>query len=160
MHTLTIAHSICLTREQRYSWYEGKSLEVIGVSIPVWYKKGQTTEPANEIFCKYRLFNAPDKTFVKHNTDGYDINVTKNPSCRPLDIALELWNTLTLNEQRSLSQQNGPNPCIMNILDIKDGGCKWLAFRQHSKAKYNNKNLNLIHFVEMKPIEDLIESLV
>jgi len=133
-NTLCISHNIFLTREQRYSWFEGKEIEVIGVSIPVWYKDGDTSEPAIEVFSKYKLINKTQNIFVKHLDDGYEITAPKIP----------------VND----------SPCIRDLLDLKDKGSEWFAFRQYSKIKNKKQTLNLAHFVEIKDIVMLENSLV
>jgi hypothetical protein len=56
MLTLTVSHNIFLTKKQRYELSVVEStLEVIGISFPVWFYKGKTSEPAKEVFCKYIL---------------------------------------------------------------------------------------------------------
>ena len=57
MATLTISHYIYLTKEQRYALHERQPIEAIGISVPVWFNKGNTSEPAKEIFCKYQIAN-------------------------------------------------------------------------------------------------------
>ena len=52
MATLTISHYVYLNREQRYDIHDLKPVEVIGVSVPVWFNNGNTSEPAKEVFCK------------------------------------------------------------------------------------------------------------
>lgn len=132
--SLTISHIIFLDRNQRYDIYEGKECNLIGVSVPVWMKKDKTSEPASEVFVKYKITTNSNKTIIKHNKEGYEIS---------------LCDLETLNDN---------DPDIKGLLDIKDGGSEWLAFKQNKKFKMkNNKNLNLVHFVQMKPLEELEE---
>ena len=70
MLRLTIHHNIHLTREQRYALHNGEDLNVIGVSIPIWLIKKGTSEPANEIFCRYYLKNPKIDTPIKIFDDG------------------------------------------------------------------------------------------
>ena len=51
MATLTISHHIYLTDEQRYKIHNGEYLSLQGIARPVWFYKGSTSEPAQEIFC-------------------------------------------------------------------------------------------------------------
>ena len=55
MATLTVSHYIYLSREQRYELNDGKDIEIVGICVPVWFQKGNTSEPAQEIFCKYKI---------------------------------------------------------------------------------------------------------
>ncbi len=136
--TLTIAHNVFLTREQRYSLCEGNTLDVVGVSVPVWYYKRETSEPATEVFCKYKLIPSDDKIYVNYTKDGYELFLSKTTF-------------QTEDDKGGIS--------IKSLLDVKDGGVAWLAFRQFGKIKKNRKDINMIHFVEIKPMEDLEESL-
>ena len=137
--TLTVSHNMFLTREQRYDLFNGKDINVIGVSVPIWHFQGKTSEPGNEVFVKYKLIPTEYKIFVKHNDEGYEIYLPKQ-SFNPED--------------------NRANPLTLkNLLDHKDGGIEWIAFRQFGKAKRNKRAVNIIHFVEIKTIEDLEKTL-
>ena len=57
MITLATSHNIYLTHEDRYALVKGQTVESVGVSVPVWFIKGTTSEPAVEVFCKYVLTN-------------------------------------------------------------------------------------------------------
>ena len=128
-----------LDRQQRYDLVGGKELEIVGVSVPVWYYQGQTSEPGNEVFVKYKLRPTDHKIFVKHNDEGYEIYLP-HKSFNPED--------------------NRTNPfTLKNLLDQKDGGIEWIAFRQFGKAKKNNRTVNIIHFVEIKTTEELKASI-
>lgn len=137
--TLTVSHNIFLDRKQRYDLFNGEPLDVVGVSVPVWYFQGKTSEPGNEVFCKYKLIPCEYNIFVKHNNEGYEIYLPKkyfNP------------------------EENTDNPLTLkNILDFKDGGTEWIAFKQYGKAKRNKKSVNIVNFVEIKTIEDLHKTL-
>jgi hypothetical protein len=133
--TLTTSHNIFLDRQQRYDLFNGKEIEVVGVSVPVWYHQGKTSEPGNEVFCKYKLIPCEHKILIKHNSTGYEIYLPKK-SFNPED---NVANPLTLK----------------NILDHKDGGIEWIAFRQVGKAKKNKKPVGIVNFVEIKTIEEL-----
>lgn len=133
--TLTVSHNMFLDRQQRYDLFDGKEVGVVGVSVPVWYYQKKTSEPGNEVFCKYKLIPTEYKIFVKHNDEGYEIYLPKK-SFNPED--------------------NRNNPLTLkNILDHKDGGIEWIAFRQFGKAKKNKRTVDIIHFVEIKTIEEL-----
>lgn len=139
MLTLTVAHNLFLTRDQRYDLFNNKEIEAVGVSVPIWQYQGQSSEPGNEVFCKYKLIPCDYKIYVKHNESGYDIYLPK----KSYDPEEDRTNPLT----------------IKNIIDHKDGGVEWIAFRQFAKAKNNNKPVNIVHFVEIKTIEELEKSI-
>lgn len=137
--TLTVSHNIFLTTQQRYDLAEGVEQVVIGVSVPVWYFDGKTSEPANEVFCKYIIKISDAITDIKYEDDAYVIRVAKNFS----------------NEE---TKERSP-VIVKNILDIKDGGSEWLAFRQLSKTKKNKRLINMANFVEIKDMNVLLETL-
>ena len=87
---LTIAHNIFLTRELRYEIAAGNSVEVVGVSVPVWHDKDQTDEPAEEIFCRYLITSQemPPKVSWLDN-DGYTIALQTKMCNRLRDISDE-----------------------------------------------------------------------
>lgn len=131
--TLSISHLIFLTKQQRYDYFDGKDIEVVGVSLPVWMNKTKTSEPATEVFVKYTLLNRDEKPLVKHNYEGYEI---------------------VLNSDYGKNEHD--YPCIKELLDIKDGGTEWIAFKQNRRLRMKSgKELTLIHFVQIKSIEDL-----
>jgi hypothetical protein len=134
---LTVSHNLFLSKSQRYELAEGKELEIVGVSVPVWFHKGKTSEPANEVFCNYKLIPSEDKVFVNNSETGYNIYLPKNQK----------------------NAEGATNPIVLrNLLDIKDGGIEWLAFRQFAKAKKGKKVIDMIHFVEIKKSEEFYES--
>ena len=64
MLSLAIHHNLWLTRDQRYAVHNGIELVIVGVSVPVWVaNQKSTSEPAQEIFCKYNLKNKK----INHN---------------------------------------------------------------------------------------------
>lgn len=133
--TLTVSHNIFLERDQRYKLFAGEQVECVGVSVPIWYYQRRTSEPGNEVFCKYKLIATEYKIFVKHYDEGYEIFLP----------------------QRSFNpEDNRANPLTLkNILDHKDGGIEWIAFRQFGEAKRQKKKVNIVHFVEIKTMEEL-----
>lgn len=78
MITIAVSHNIYLTYEERYSLHENKKIETTGISVPVWFYKGSTSEPGNEIFCKYLITCQKGERPIKHNQQGYEINITNS----------------------------------------------------------------------------------
>jgi hypothetical protein len=157
--TLAISHYVYLTKEERYRWFDGEELEVVGVSSPVWFHKGVSSEPAVEVFCKYRLLTNPDGIFIKHNAEGYEVTVPPKPPTTPEPLPPEIWNSLTPDQQEQWYEQNQAPPTLLNLLDIRDGGSQYLAFRQYSKVRKNRKILNVIHFMEIKDMDELLHTM-
>lgn len=128
MATLVIAHNIFLTKEERYKLHSGEPIEVTGVNVPVWFEKGNTSEPAQEVFCKYRITNTKENKAIVPFDEGYNISIPKEAE-------------------------------TIKLLDIKDGGCEWLYFRQYGEVHQKKKKFNIIHDVEFRPLEDLTDTL-
>jgi hypothetical protein len=139
--TLTVSHNLYLSKEQRYDLLEGKEVEVVGASIPVWCYNGETSEPANEVFCKYKLIPSECKTNLIYKDDlSYEMELARNYN----------------NEK---DEKTSPI-VIKSLADFKNGGSAWFAFRQYSKTKKHNKNVNIVHFVEIKDLNELLETII
>ena len=148
MATLTISHYIYLNREQRYKLHDGETVEIIGISIPVWFHRGTTSEPAKELFCKYKLTNEPVNKTIMATDEGYAINLPQK---------LELGDDTVPEEvQYAVAVQLGTSD---RLLDIKDGGNEWVEFRQYNKVQQKDHEFNVVHFVEIKPDELLMDSM-
>ena len=157
--TLAISHYLHLTKEERYAWQEGEVIDIIGVSIPVWFYKGISSEPAIEVFCKYHLVSSPEGIFIKHVEDGYEITIPQTSPVEFTPLPDDAWASLSKEEQEQWYEANEPAPSLRMLLDNKDGGAKYLAFRQYSKVRKNKKVLNVVHFMEIKDMEALTQTL-
>lgn len=142
MATLTVSHYIYLTKEQRYDLHAKKEIETTGVSVPVWFHKGSTSEPAKEIFCKYKLTNGNDNKIITKMNEGYVINL-------PQKIEKE-----DVTDETPVFEATSEK-----LLDIEDNGAESMDFRQFNKVNYNGKEFNIVHFIEIKTIETLINTL-
>jgi hypothetical protein len=143
---LCISHNIFLTKEERYGLYENSSIQVIGVSIPVWYNRNETTEPAIEVFCKYHL-KCDNKHFQKNveiNDDGYEIKLFKNSIFGGLSNKIKKYFKI---------RENAYIPNAKSLLDVKDGGSEWCSFKSYDSYH------NIIHSIEIQKIENLTNSL-
>lgn len=148
MTTLTVSHYIYLNRDQRYELHAGETLEIIGISIPVWFHQGSTSEPAKELFCKYTLTNIPEYKLISQTDEGYIINLPQKLELNGENVPKEVKDVVAV--QLGTSER---------LLDIKDGGSEWLEFRQYNKIQKENKTFNVVHFIEIKPDELLIDTL-
>lgn len=148
MATLIISHNIYLNREQRYALHERTPQDAVGISIPVWFHKGNTSEPAKEIFCKYQITNDSSIKAVVPTNDGYIINIPQHIKFKSNSISEEVRDFL--NQNISTSEK---------LLDLKDGGSEWLDFRSFGKISHNEIIYNVIHFIEIKPMESLLSTL-
>lgn len=142
MATLTISHYIYLSKDQRYNLHAGQDIEAIGVSIPVWFHKGSTSEPAKEIFCKYKLTNENVNKVIVQMNEGYVINL-------PQKVEKE-----AVTEETPIFTASSDK-----LLDVEDNGAEYMEFRQYNKVKQGNNEFNVVHFVEIKTLETLSNTL-
>jgi len=147
MSTLTVSHYLYLTKEQRYDLHNGVDIETIGICIPVWFRKGDTSEPAQEIFCKYRLSNDRIGAKVQNSDEGYEINM---PSVNIMD------NDVDESVRKAIQIKLGTSE---RLLDQRDGGAEWCEFRYYQKIMIDEKEYYNIHFVEIKPLEILHDTI-
>ncbi|RDJ35621.1 MAG: hypothetical protein DWQ19_12450 [Crenarchaeota archaeon] len=164
MLILSILHNIFLTIEEIKQLYEGNDIEVVGVSLPVWYYKRRTSEPAEEVFCKYLLTNKnielESLVEVKEERDGYQINMPQlPPGYKPRSISNEEWRGLSLNEQLQWYENHPVPKSAKNLLPISEGGAEYLSFKEYGRTLVNNRNIATIHIVEIKTINNLVNSL-
>ncbi len=131
--TITVSHNIFLTKDERYKLANGESIEVVGVSVPVWFHGGKTSEPAVEVFCKYRLSSAKVPTPITNYEEGYLIALPQ------------------ANEKEKHT--------VTDLKDIKEDGCEYMHLRQAVKTRKGRKNYDILHFVEIKTIEELNDTL-
>lgn len=149
MATLTVAHHIYLTEDQRYDLHAGLAIKVVGVAIPVWFCKNFTSEPAHEIFCSYQITNDRSGTNVRYfkTKNEFLINMP-----HVAIIGDEYDKTLTKTIQNKFGTAE-------NLLDYHDGGRGFCEFKYYHKLQISKKLHHIIHFVEIKRIEDLEETL-
>lgn len=142
MLILTISHNIFLTRKQRYELIESGQTTTIGVSVPVWFYKGSTSEPAIEVFSKYLLSNnSKIPGNVIEHTKGYHINLPNH-----LDKK-DMIEILTL-------------PTVDSLRDIKDNGSEYMYFKYTKKMPEDSKITEIHHHIDINNIEALEESLL
>jgi hypothetical protein len=168
---LSIAHHIFLTREQRYALHDREKIRAIGVSLPVWFYKGATSEPGEEVFCDYLITNrkGEDISSIKLpvvNTDpSYTINLPQIPEDYEREVLTnDEWRVMSIEKRRKWYQDNIPPMSSKNLLDFKDGGAQYLSFKviktdaivyweeEHQAVKF-------IHFIVLKDISELTETL-
>lgn len=153
MLTLVISHYIYLNREQRYKLFDGENIETFGVSVPVWFDKGTTSEPAKEVFCRYLVKNVKNHEAIKTLKDGYEINIPQ--SVRPL-AKFEEQEDYSINSKKKISNYFDRS---LKLLDPEDGGAEWLEFKQYATMKHKRKKVEVVHSVEIKDIRILENTL-
>lgn len=154
MLTLILSHYIYLDRAERYKLFNGESVETSGISIPVWFEKGSTSEPAQEVFCRYKIKNVRDHESIKSLKDGYEINL-------PQSVALidKIKSGIDNETFESLKKLYELYDRSLKLLDPEDGGAKWLSFKQYGTLTYKRKKVDVVHSVEIKDIEILKKTL-
>lgn len=121
-HTcLTIAHNIFMDREQRYALVKADdaSVEIAGICVPVWLRRGKTSEPAQEVFCQYKICNYGDGIIVKD--DGFEIQLaSQKPKSRLRDIADAGAESILFSQHGEITIDNKQYRVIhfVSILDI------------------------------------------
>jgi hypothetical protein len=150
MATLTISHHLYLNDEQRYDLHNGKMIEVLGIAIPVWFHKGNTSEPAQEIFCKYKITNDKSGPNILYNQEEFIVNMPHINIIQKNDV--EIDEAL----KKSVQLKTGTSD---NLLDIEDGGNDSCDFKLYHKLEINKKLHHLIHFFEMNKLDSLLDSL-
>lgn len=162
MLRLTIHHNIHLNREQRYALHKGEDISVVGVSIPIWFIKKGTSEPANEIFCNYYLKNPKKEIPIKILDDGYEITLPYREG-KTLPITDEDWRKMNLKNPDVLDDmylKTVREVSSKNLLDVEDGGSDgFLNYRELNKVIIKEKELNIMHHITINKIENLLESM-
>src|ERR1022692_4107637 len=113
---LTIAHNLFLTEEERFKMTViDAEIETIGICLPVWINKFKTSEPAEEVFCKYHLQNNADSESVIITENGFEINL------------YDKWKSLAQNSFMCFSHQNkikndDNEITVIHYINIRDIG--------------------------------------
>lgn len=157
MLQLIIHHNVCLSRHQRYALHAGEDIKIVGVSVPVWQHDKLTSEPAKEVFCNYYLKNPKTEVPAKILEDGYEISIPYREGIG-LNITNEEWFELLKHNPNKLDamyQQTIQEISSKNLLDLKDGGCGFLNYRESNKIKREKDYLSIVHYVCLSSLEEL-----
>lgn len=135
MLTLTVSHNIFLSKEQRYSLSEpGYIAEVVGVSVPVWFLSGSTSEPAKEVFSIYRLVISDENKAISKHSQGYFINLPRT------------LQTISI-------------PVAQILMDPEDGGRGTLQYKEYSASRSKGRKFNVVHTIEIYDESELLGSI-
>jgi hypothetical protein len=158
--TLSISHNIFLTREERYSLHSGEPVTAIGVGLPVWFFQGTTSEPGEEVFCEYLLKNEEtDKPIVITQTH-YELTLPQMPKdFVKEELSDDEWRAMPVVKQREWYEKSEAPISSKNLLDYQDKGAKYLTFKINQLLELNNQEFNIIHFIVIRDIEELLNSL-
>jgi hypothetical protein len=160
MHVLSILHNIAISPEQARKLHAREEVEVIGASVPVWYFRGNTSEPAEEVFCKYRLTNNKKHTSIQIEEDGYVINIPQpHKGIKKWSLSDEAYLRMTPEELNQWYEEHPAPTCSLNLLPRTEGGSEYLYFNEYTKVRKKDKTTLIIHMVEIKYEEVLLRSL-
>lgn len=164
---LFITHHIFLSKKQIEDLYNNNSIETIGHSVPVWVdaKTGETTEPAKEIFCNYKINNTKEyeKNVEIIRRKGYELFLPQLNTWQPPEkIEFDKLSQMTseerieYNKKRDLWWKKNPKPLTIEDL-VKSG---YLRFEvKVLKQSIDKYQCAVQHVIEIKTIEDLESSL-
>ena len=146
-----------MTREQRYELVEGKQVEVVGVSIPVWVWGNETSEPATELFCKYTLTNQAGKTKIMPFNEGYLVNMPQPTLNRVPQASLsnEEWRGMSPSQQERWYDNIPEQKTGQNLRDIRDGGSEYLRLEGTKRMQREGKAVTLYHVIEIRDMHEL-----
>lgn len=165
--TLVVSHNIFLTRDQRYKLVNGETIEVIGSNVPVWIcrdetqKKGYTSEPAVEVFCRYVITNNKVAKPIHAIEGGYQINLPQLPSSykERKKIPNDKWRKMSAAEKNAWYDNNKKPATSENLRDISDKGCEYLRFEEYNMAKIDEDFVHMGHHIKIDDMQSLNKSL-
>lgn len=125
----TIAHNLFPTRDERYSFSnENNEVNMVGIFLPVWVNGAATSEPAEELYCRYTLRNylnqGDESVCINEEGDGFTISLSDKA----------LWES---------------------IKDIKDGGSGSIYLTHQGKLINNGVEILVIHYINIQDISVL-----
>lgn len=164
---LSVDHKIFLKEEEINFLKENNFLETQGFNIPVWLNilNGKTSEPAEEIFCNYIIYNdINNESFVGLNKKNiYEIYLPQNKTwIPPKPINFENLSNLSY-EQRILDEEkrqlwwnkNPKPPCLDSFLNSK-----FLNFEVRKIESFKNIKIIIKHDVQISFMSVLENSIV
>jgi|APSaa5957512576_1039674.scaffolds.fasta_scaffold25790_4 hypothetical protein len=159
MLTIAISHNIFLTQNELVSLSIGEPVETIGVSLPVWFFRGNTSEPAQEVFCEYKLTNIKEDYPVTIFAKGYRINLPQIPAVlsKLKKPSKERWKEMTISEKEDWRQENPISVTGEDLLDLDEENP--FHFKKYNKIKEGDRRMNCIHAIEISTFELLNKSL-
>lgn len=161
MLKLSIVHNIFLNEEDLTLLRSGKDIEIIGVSLPVWSFGMVTSEPAEEVFCKYLISNNLEKNqpdTIKTLKDGYKLYLPDY--CQKMKLPINPLNLQELSEEDKTK-------CVMEdnqIFLIKESNVlsedsEFIFYEQIHKIKEDRKVRLVTHVVKISKLKDFFDSL-
>lgn len=159
MLKLSIIHNIFLKEEEVNILNSEDTISVIGVCLPIWSFNKMTSEPAEEVFCNYEIYNNSSEQInqVEILKDKYKIYLP--------DYCHKTYSELTKKQFIQLSAED-KNCCskIDNKIIFEQQSILLknyddaIMFKQYEKIKIGDKIKLIEHFVQIRTIKFLIES--
>lgn len=154
---LALSHNIYINKEQEENIINKIPIELMGVCVPVWHCGGKSSEPAKEVFCKYYIHNQENDFPVEILKNGFKLNLPQIPNDFKKDKELtdQEWKGL---KEKDLIEWYEKNTMPLNALNLKDKGT--LCYMQYDKFMFKRKLSDIVHNVNIKTEEILLNSLV
>ena len=158
---LFISHHIFLDKKERYNLADGKIVDCIGVSVPMWYCNNEFSGSSKEIFCEYSLNNdAGILSPSVENIDGiYFVNMPQKKDVRNPNISNESWMQLTKKEKEYFYNKFIIQKNAHLLRDTKDGGAGQLSFNYSYSKNYFGLIATQIHTVIINDVSCLSDYL-
>lgn len=159
MLKLSIVHNIFLKQEEVNILNSDDEISIIGACLPVWSFNKMTSEPAEEVFCNYEIYNnkSDRAAQVEILKDKYIIYLPDYCHKTYSELTKKQFNKLSINDKRFCSKVN--NKIIFEkqtmLLENYDDA---IVFRQYEKIKIGDKTKLIEHFVQIRTIKFLLES--
>lgn len=119
---LTIAHNIFFTKEERYLFRTPLTeVSTVGICLPVWVDGTTTNEPAEEVYCQYKVrnFASPGIDSVHMSNDGFVLSLGEK----------SLWDS---------------------VLDAKDGGNSSIYLSHQGLVVNSDSQVLVIHYINIQ----------
>lgn len=163
---LFVTHHVFLTEDQISGVASGSAACCDGHCVPVWVdaKTGRTSEPANELFCAYRVFNSPDRSGDVECEEGVGFSVwIPRPAEWKPPKEIDFGELASWDEARRaefLKERDAwwlANPRPMDVQNLVSG---YLRFEVKKKdLKVGRRKYSVQHVVEISSVSRLVGSL-
>lgn len=161
MLVLSILHSIFLKEQEIEKLKQNVNVEVVGVSLPIWYTNNKTSEPAEEVFCKYTIKNQKNKEQnIKFKNNGYVIYLPQIPEgAEYKDLTTEQLKSMSLAQIKEWEKNNNHYPSILDLENDAITRKNCLEIKHIFKVNNKNNRKLITHKVIMMPEKILLNSI-
>ena len=165
---LFTTHNIFFNNQQIRKFIDKGHIKTIGVSVPVWVnaKTSKTTEPAQEIFCQYEIYNNQREKDIITTKKGYTIHLETPTWKEPVGIPYEKISKMEEEEKKLFFEKRDKwwkkNSKSIEINDMLMSGYYRLEVKKYDQTfeKIRGYSVDCQHIIEIKNINKLISSLV